>query len=60
MTMKKFEWRHSTSLAIKLRNQGLDDLHRVLQATSLKSDVAKTRLHVDVHEISSGALKKDF
>ena len=60
VTKKKFEWWHTTSLAIKLRNQGLDDLHRVLQTPSLKADVAKTQLHVDVHEISKEALKKDF
>ena len=60
VTTKKFEWKTTSPFLVRLRNEGLDDLHRVLQAPILKADVGRTQLHVDVHSLSVDALKKDF
>ena len=60
VTAEKFEWKVTTSFTIKLKNESLNDLHRVLQAPTLKIDVARTQLHVDVNLLTSEAAKKDF
>ena len=57
---KKFEWRTTPAFSIRFRNEGLEDLHEVLQAPILKTDVAKLQLHHDVGLLTGDIVKKDL
>ena len=43
---KKVDWSVSAVFLLKLRNEGLSDLHDILHAPVLKTDVGKQQLHL--------------
>ena len=57
---KKIDWLVSSAFLFKLRNEGLSDLHEVLHAPVLKTDVGKHQLHFDVGLLTSEGTQKDF
>ena len=57
---KKFEWRTTPAFSVRFWNEGLEDLHTVLQAPILKTDVAKLQLHHDVGLLTGDIVKKDL
>ena len=56
---KKVDWRPTPAFLLKLRNEGLENLHTVLQAPALKTDVAKLQLRHDVGLLTAEIIKKD-
>ena len=60
VTAKNVTWPRISSFHIKLRNESLKDLHRVLQAPKLRLQVAQTQLMFDVNLITEKAVKNDF
>ena len=60
VTSKNCSWPQTSSYAIKLRNESLDDLHRVLYAPILKVNVAQSQLMFDVHLLTQTAARKDL
>ena len=57
---KKVDWHVSTAFLLKLRNEGVSDLHEVLHATVLKTDVVRQQLRYDVGLLTSDAVQKGF
>ena len=58
--VKKVDWAVTTAFLLKLRNEDLSDLHEILHAPVLKTDVGKQQLHFDINLLTSDAVQKDF
>ena len=54
------DWTVTSVFLLKLRNEDLSDLHEILHAPILKTDVGKQHLHFDIGLLSSEGVQKDF
>ena len=57
---KKVDLLSTTGLYLKLKNEGLHDLHEVLHIPFLQTEVGKMQLHCNIGFLAFKGLQKDF